>query len=233
MQNKSLKYLAWTLVAVMAFVYALWLARSTAASASEAVGNYYIDPTVYITGKGEEKFGSGIVIGKNHILTAKHVVKSVGSDMRVATNAGGTYRVNEIELSRTTDVALLTLSADIDVQPVPYSCRLPELMEPLIKVGNPMGLRNILSKLTVVGSQSKKNEMHTAPVILVEGTINGGDSGGPDFDKNGKVVAITSAGYFIEMPNPKGLPDLAKSGIEILVPLSVVPELCKKESVKS
>lgn len=189
--------------------------------------NLYLDSTVRITGE-KPGYGSGAVIAPNKILTAAHVLRQMKSDFRIHTR-NGTYRVETAQPAHEKDLALLTLAVDVDVPTVKASCRIPELLETLISAGNGLALPTHLGVLSVVGFHEVLHKWHKGNVVLVQGSVNQGDSGGPVFDKNGVIVGVVSSGYNYNIPNPQtGMPDAIQSGLQNIVPLADVPEFCTK-----
>ncbi len=133
--------------------------------------------------------GSGVIIGPNTILTAKHVVDD--ADYIVITGFDGNdIPVLNIEVDPNDDVAVITVDANLSnfVSPADNIT----LGERVIVIGAPFG-KEFYNTVTVgIVSGLNRNIPHfgVCPIITVDAAVNPGNSGGPVFNINGELIGI-------------------------------------------
>lgn len=150
--------------------------------------------------------GSGVIIDdKGHILTNDHVI--AGSDELFVTLHDG--RIFEAEVAGTdsaTDLAVLTLKnppEDLTIAQFADSTQIV-VGQPVSAIGNPLGLSftmtsGIVSALDrpVQTLNDQARSLEAARVVTnaiqLDAAVNPGNSGGPVFDENGRVVGIASS----------------------------------------
>ena len=145
--------------------------------------------------------GTGFVIYEDgYIVTNWHVIDS-SEKIKIVTSDGNEYNARIIGKDEYYDVALLKIDLDASV-------RLPsvefadsdkiEISDPVITIGNPFGLgktvtagiisykgRNLSGKISELGENS-----HLVSYIQTDAAVNYGNSGGPLFSANGKVIGM-------------------------------------------
>lgn len=140
-----------------------------------------------------QSLGSGFFISaEGHIVTNHHVVR--GADqITIGMSDGEEYEARIIGTDEQTDLALLQVEADIDF---PYVSLDTEhdyrVGDWVVAVGNPFGLggtatAGIISAIGRPIGNSTYNDF-----IQVDAPINRGNSGGPTFDLNGRVIGVNS-----------------------------------------
>lgn len=140
--------------------------------------------------------GSGVVIStEGDILTASHVV-NIADDIVVQFPNGENYEARVISAVTTADIAMLRL-----LEPPP---KLPtvklgnsdklKIGEELFVIGAPYGLH-----FTFTTGHFSGRRTHVDPItaeqlefLQTDASINQGNSGGPLFDKSGKLMGIVS-----------------------------------------
>ncbi len=141
--------------------------------------------------------GTGVLISPDcHVLTAAHVVD--GADAIVVKTQDGAFRRSELIFSEPdADVALLRLvepDAGLPHAELGDSDRLAVGQSTYI-IGNPRGLENSLSVGHISGFR-EFNRLYDGTVlaefIQTDAAINSGNSGGPVFDSQGRVIGIAS-----------------------------------------
>jgi S1-C subfamily serine protease len=164
--------------------------------------------------------GSGFFTDATHVVTARHVVEMLG-DLKGAyifDSSGGRHRVVRIQMSYDADVAMIEVdSPNPDQAVAKVQCRMPQVFETLLVVGDPLVYENIISPIMIVGF-SEVRDIDDATSVVAAGAVGEGMSGGPAFDSQGNVVAIVSS---IWSTSQGGL-----SSFTNFVPLIAVPELC-------
>lgn len=138
--------------------------------------------------------GSGVIIGKNTILTGAHVVANA-TFIQVQTISDTNKVIAHVKaISHDCDLAILEVEAAHDfasIEPAQIG-DLPNLRDNVAVVGFPVGgeeisvTEGVVSRLEV---QRYEHSQRRALAITVDAAINAGNSGGPVF-KDGKVVGI-------------------------------------------
>ncbi len=142
----------------------------------------------------EKSLGSGFIVESDGlILTNSHVVKGA-DEIKVKTSADKTYSAKIIGTDDKTDIALIKIEPDekLPVASLGDSDKL-RVGDWVIAIGNPFGLEQtvtagiVSAKGRVIGSGPYDDFIQT------DASINLGNSGGPLFNINGKVVGINTA----------------------------------------
>ncbi len=141
-----------------------------------------------------EAKGSGFLIDANGIVvTNNHVVKGATSVM-VTLDSGASYKAKVIGTDPRTDLAVLKVKAD---HPLPFiALGNSSDVEPgqwVIAVGNPFGLGGSVTAGIVSARGRDIGEGPYDSFIQVDAPINRGNSGGPLFTQDGKVVGVNTA----------------------------------------
>ena len=133
------------------------------------------------------------------IITNNHVVSDV-SDIVVTFSNGNSYPAEVIGADSYSDLALLSVDAPLDeFDPmVVVSCSYLEVGDPVIAIGNPMGLYStmttgIVSQIGRTIEESIAGSFPIANIIQTNVAINPGNSGGPLLNYQGEVIGITTA----------------------------------------
>ena len=127
---------------------------------------------------------SGVIIEHGFVITAAHAVREIGQSATVLLNDGTQRNAKVHGIDFAVDIALLKLNKPDGLSPVTLSPR--DLKEPelVIAVGNPFGFdpkRPALVRLGYgVGSD----------VIQSRCRLARGDSGGPLFDLQGRLIGV-------------------------------------------
>ncbi|HKX45503.1 MAG TPA: trypsin-like peptidase domain-containing protein, partial [Planctomycetota bacterium] len=145
-----------------------------------------------------EGVGSGVLVdGEGHVLTAAHVVHN--ADAVVVELVGGQLlRAEVVASDRYADVASIRIT---DALPEGFAhaelgdSDAVRVGEPCFVVGAPLGITHTLT----VGHVSAKRRglaspraMQPVELIQTDAAINQGNSGGPLFDLDGRVIGVVS-----------------------------------------
>jgi S1-C subfamily serine protease len=146
--------------------------------------------------------GSGFLYEYNDemvIITNNHVVSDV-SDIIVTFSDGNSYPGELIGSDAYSDLAVLSVDAsNLDYEPIKIvSSSNLEVGDPVIAIGNPMGLSStmttgIISQIGRTIEESLAGSFPIANIIQTSVAINPGNSGGPLLNYQGEVVGITTA----------------------------------------
>jgi serine protease Do len=141
----------------------------------------------------ERAVGTGFLVNPDGtIVTNRHVIEEAFR-MLVTMSDGSQYEAKLIGAGAVVDIAVLKIDAG---HPLPFlsfaDSRKAEIGEPLVVIGNPLGLGTSVSSGIV--SAVHRDLMNT-PVdnyIQTDAAINHGNSGGPVLDREGKVLAVAT-----------------------------------------
>ncbi|MCG9094207.1 DegQ family serine endoprotease [Laribacter hongkongensis] len=139
--------------------------------------------------------GSGFIISPDgYILTNAHVVAR-GDEITVKLNDKREYKARLIGADGRTDVALLKIDAH-NLPAVelgnPNTLRVGEWV---LAIGSPFGFDNTVTSGIVSAKGRQLPDENYVPFIQTDVAVNPGNSGGPLFDMDGKVVGINSQIY--------------------------------------
>ncbi len=161
------------------------------------------DNTNNDTGK-EQTIGGGsgfIVSADGLIITNKHVVSDPSATYTVLFNDGSEAKADIKTIHPTQDLAIIKVDKK-DLTPVDFadSDKL-RVGQTAIAIGNALGefdntvSRGVISGLrrSITASDGQGNAEQLSQVIQTDAAINQGNSGGPLFDINAKVVGVNVA----------------------------------------
>ncbi|WP_258726033.1 S1C family serine protease [Cellulomonas sp. NS3] len=148
--------------------------------------------------------GSGVIIDDDgNVVTNNHVVAGAGAgEVRVTLSDGRIFAASIVGTDPTTDLAVIRLDdAPDDLTPAALGDSGDVTVgEAVLAVGNPLGLANtattgIVSAVDRPVSTSEQGSSDTVVTnaIQIDAAVNPGNSGGPLFDAQGRVIGITSS----------------------------------------
>jgi serine protease Do len=140
--------------------------------------------------------GSGFVIDPSgYIVTDDHVLENADA-VTVTFRDGAQRRARIIGRDPLTDLALLKIDAS---HPLPYvhwgDSDAARVGDWVLAIGNPFGLDDTVSSGII---SARGRDIHSGPYddyLQIDASINRGNSGGPTFDLDGRVIGINSAIY--------------------------------------
>jgi len=179
-------------------------------------------PRQQITGEGSGFFISsdGYAVTNNHVVDHAKTVQ-------VTTDDGTIYTAKVVGTDPKTDLALLKVDANNkQFAYVQFADQQPRVGDWVIAVGNPFGLGGTVTAGIVSASGREIGASPYDDYLQIDAPINKGNSGGPAFGMNGKVIGVNSA-----IVSPSG----GSVGIGFDIPADtaklVVDELRQKGSV--
>lgn len=137
--------------------------------------------------------GSGFFISPDgYVVTNHHVIKD-GDRIQVILHNGDEHEASLVGVDAKTDLALLKLDLE---EPAPYVAFAEEdnlrVGDWVVAVGNPFGLGGTVTSGIVSGRGRDIGAGPYDDFIQIDAPINRGNSGGPTFDLNGRVVGVNS-----------------------------------------
>ncbi|WP_278236471.1 trypsin-like peptidase domain-containing protein [Isoptericola sp. AK164] len=159
---------------------------------------------IQVTSQAGGSEGSGVVLDESgHVLTNNHVVSGASNDtVQVTLSDGRLYEATIVGTDATTDLAVVQLTdPPDDLQPAAFGdSDSVQVGDSVLAVGNPLGLANtattgIVSALDrpVAASGEDGSDVVVTNAIQIDAAVNPGNSGGPLFDAQGRVIGITSS----------------------------------------
>jgi S1-C subfamily serine protease len=178
-------------------------AAATAATAAQKVGVVTID-TVLDYDTTERAAGTGMILTSNgYILTNNHVVEGSTSITVTVESTGQKYTATVVGTDKTADVAVLKLTGASGLSTVSFAASEKLTVgQSVYSVGNAEGTGNLVTAVGTVGavnqsltigSDSSDTSENLSGLIQLNSDVVSGDSGGPLFDKNGKVIGMVTA----------------------------------------
>ncbi len=157
--------------------------------------------------------GSGFIIDPSgYIVTNNHVVENADK-VTVVFQDGSKHPAKIIGRDEKTDLALIKIDAP---KPLPYvewgDSNASHVGDWVLAVGNPFGLGGTVSTGII---SARGRDIHEGPYddfLQIDASINRGNSGGPTFSLDGKVIGINTAIY-----SPNG----GSVGIGFAIPASL------------
>lgn len=140
--------------------------------------------------------GSGFVISNDgFVVTNSHVVKNA-EKVTVTLDNGKQFKASIEGIDPKTDLALLKIEKAGTYPYVTFGeSDKARIGDQIVAIGNPFGLGNTATTGII---SARGRDIHSGPFddfIQIDAPINQGNSGGPLFDMNGKVIGINTAIY--------------------------------------
>jgi serine protease Do len=161
--------------------------------------------------------GSGFIIDRSgDIVTNNHVVEN-GKKITVKLSDGRELDARVVGTDKATDIALLKVKSDRPLPSVEFGDdRQVRVGDWVIAVGNPFGLSNTVTAGIISSIGRNVGDGPYTDFLQIDAPINRGNSGGPTFDLQGKVIGMNSMIY-----SPSG----GSVGIGFAIPASTVHEI--------
>ena len=140
-----------------------------------------------------ESLGSGFFISADgYLVTNNHVVDGA-TEITIGTAGGDTYPARVIGLDPQTDLALLKVDEEIDFPFVTLEDQ-PHYRvgDWVVAVGNPFGLGGTATAGIISATGREIGNSNYNDFLQIDAPINRGNSGGPTFSLDGKVVGVNS-----------------------------------------
>ena len=139
--------------------------------------------------------GSGFFVSADgYAVTNNHVVDNAES-VEVTTSDGTIYNAKVIGTDQKTDLALIKVNGTSNFPFIEFAGKAPRVGDWALAVGNPFGLGGTVTAGIVSASGRDIGEGPYDDFIQLDAPINRGNSGGPTFDVDGKVMGVNTAIY--------------------------------------
>jgi len=160
--------------------------------------------------------GSGFFITPDGlVVTNNHVVEDA-EDISVTLENGEKYPAKLVGTDPRTDVAVIKVNAPGKTFPfVEFSSKDPRVGDWVLAVGNPFGLGGTVTA-GIISAHNRDIGSGPYDYLQIDAAVNRGNSGGPSFDLDGKVIGMNTAIF-----SPSG----GNVGIAFAVPAALVKEV--------
>lgn len=140
-------------------------------------------------------FGSGFIISEDgYIVTNTHVVEDA-TDIRVGMQDRSSYKATLIGSDKRSDIALLKIDASgLPVSELGDSDNV-RVGQWVLAIGSPFGFEYTATQGIVSAVARSLPDDTYVPFIQTDVAVNPGNSGGPLFDTDGKVIGVNSQIY--------------------------------------
>jgi serine protease Do len=157
--------------------------------------------------------GSGFVIDPAGLVVTNNHVVANGTDIKVTLNDGKVVPATLLGSDEATDLALLKIDAGHALTAVAFGdSDHAKVGDWVIAVGNPFGLGGTVTAGIISARQRDLGTGSADDFLQIDASINQGNSGGPTFDLNGRVIGINTAIF-----SPNG----GSVGIGFAIPVNV------------
>jgi serine protease Do len=177
-------------------------------------------------GRSVTSMGSAFFISADgYAVTNNHVVEG-STTLTIQTDDQKTYTAKVVGTDSTSDLALLKVDGRNDFPFVKLADKMPRVGEWVLAIGNPFGLGGTVTAGIVSARERNIGAVTADNLIQIDAPINKGDSGGPTFDLNGRVIGVNMMIF-----SPSG----GSIGIAFAIPAdtvrTVIPQLRDKGAV--
>jgi serine protease Do len=170
--------------------------------------------------------GSGFFISADgYAVTNNHVIEG-SRTAEIQTDDQKSYSAKVVGSDPISDLALLKVEGRSDFAFVRLAEHMPRVGDWVLAVGNPFGLGGTVTAGIVSARERNIGGGTSESFLQIDAPINKGDSGGPTFDLNGKVIGVNMMIF-----SPSG----GSIGIAFAIPAAtvrtVIPQLKDKGAV--
>ena len=203
---------------------------TTTASAAQQVG--IVEINTVLRYQHAQAAGTGMVLTSDgEVLTNNHVVDGATGISVTISSTGATYTATVVGTDPTDDVAVLQLSHASGLQTAKLSTRRATVGENVTGVGNAGGTGTLtaapgtvtdLDQSITASDESGGSSEQLTGLIEVDAAIQAGDSGGPLYGDDGKVIGMDTAassgepadGYAIPIATARAIAGQIESGVD-------------------
>lgn len=160
--------------------------------------------------------GSGFFISDDGFIVTNHHVIEKGDEISVILNDGTELEAKLVGSDKRSDLALLKVDSDKKFTYVEFADKRPRIGDWVVAVGNPYGLGGTVTSGIVSAHGREINVNRYDDFLQIDAAVNRGNSGGPTFNLEGKVVGVNTAIF-----SPSG----GNIGIAFAIPASTASDI--------
>lgn len=184
--NKEFAFYLGAIVALFLLLLA-WLFSTPEAIARFAAPDYLKTETTVVKVILKNGHGSGVSIGNGYVLTAAHVVQD-SKTATLKTKDGRNMEAVVLWSNKEYDIALLRFQGG-NMDAASLDCRVAQLGDTIISYGNPLNVEFASAYGRIAGEPRAFGPWQS--VFVTDITTVMGQSGGPVFDADGRLIGIT------------------------------------------
>jgi len=160
--------------------------------------------------------GSGFIISADgYAVTNNHVVENADK-LSVTMDNGDEHTAKLIGTDPRTDLALIKIDGVSNLPFVEFADKEARIGDWVVAVGNPFGLGGTVTAGIVSARGRDISGSQTGDFLQIDAAVNRGNSGGPTFNLDGKVVGVNTAIF-----SPNG----GNVGIAFDIPASIAKQI--------
>ena len=146
-------------------------------------------PSVVLVKNSYDWTGSGVIVGSHVVLTAKHMITDM-NDFIITVADGNTYEAVRWVVDPNNDCGLLFFEEELS--PIVKFADKLKLGDRVIVVGSPYGdtFFNTVTFGIISGLNREIPRFSDKYIITTDAAVNPGNSGGPIFDMQGRIIGI-------------------------------------------
>lgn len=139
--------------------------------------------------------GSGVILENGDIISASHVF--AGADpkikFRIKTNNGDFSGLTIVKDVPEKDLIVVRPTVTLGKKGAKLYCEPVKLGTRVISMGSPTFLEFIMTWGRVSGERVTPEALEGKPIMIIDAPLGPGMSGGPTFDREGRVIGINDA----------------------------------------
>lgn len=136
--------------------------------------------------------GSGFIISEDGYVVTNDHVAGKASEITVILDNGDKHTAELIGTDSRTDLALLKIKSSQKFPFVEFAAKKARVGDWVLAVGNPFGLGGTVTA-GIVSAQNRDIGSGPYDYLQVDAAVNRGNSGGPTFNLEGKVIGVNTA----------------------------------------
>lgn len=200
----------------------------------------YVRVTLVAPGSGHDDAGgpihtgSGMVVDpRGYIVTVAHIARDPSFRARVTTWGGATYEGRILDVVPLEELALIRIESDAPLDPVDFGdSDALQVDDPVVALGSQTSTREFglaslgWVKLPKYGKPLRYNDWGFDDAVWLSMRVNLGFSGGPVFDREGRVVGMIAGA---EQGAPDRAPGASAPRIAYAVPSNAVARYVERK----
>lgn len=177
-----------------------------------------ISTSVYVD--SNDWSGSGVIVGRNTVLTAAHVVEDA-NNLEVHNIHGDVYKAASSKWDPNNDCGVIFFDEVFNDVAELGDSNSVEVGDGVLMIGSPFGkeLFNAVAYGTVASVDRQIPFFNEVDTFVIDVASNPGNSGGPVFNMNGEVIGIVVGGWW------------GADGLTAVTPINICKELLYEVSI--
>lgn len=148
-----------------------------------------------VRGPDNAIIATGVLLDADTFLTANHVAEGFGSTVTIMCGSAPIDGIT-MAVSPKLDLAIVALAEPCRQHPIGRLAKHnPRIGSRITLVGFPAGMFRMATQGIVSAYESIEYSADRKYSLITDATVFGGNSGGPVFDSQHRIVGIVSAGY--------------------------------------